>query len=146
MKPLVGDRYKCDTCRDYDLCSACQKNGHEHKLKLVQPPNKEKSESDDSEEEEEDDDNSFKPRAGFTAEQNACQKEGLKLHNILRASHGVPPLALDDDINRKAQAYADYLAQSGRFQHSSDSDRNGLGENLYAQMGSMAMEKIGNGM
>ncbi|UJR18523.1 hypothetical protein I4U23_005429 [Adineta vaga] len=147
-KPLVGDRYKCETCSNYDLCSACQKKGHEHKLKLIQPPKKEKNESVDSdakeeEEEEEDDGNSFKPRAGFTAEQNACQKEALKLHNILRARHGVPSLVLDDDINRKAQAYADYLAQSGRFQHSSD--RNGLGENLYCQMGSMGMDKIGNG-
>ncbi|UJR16770.1 hypothetical protein I4U23_003670 [Adineta vaga] len=100
------------------LHSYHQKKEHEHKLKQKQPPKQEKktekSESSSSDESEEEED-SFKPRAGFTAEQNACQKEALKLHNILRACHGVSPLVLDDDINRKAQAYADYLAQSGRF-------------------------------
>ena len=102
----------------------------------------EESESSNSEEEEEST-SSFKARAGFTAAQNACQMEALKLHNTLRARHGVPALVLDDDINRKAQAYADYLAKSGRFQHSSD--RNGLGENLYTAWSSVATETTGFG-
>lgn len=110
---------------------------------FVLETNTSESNTSDEEEEEEESGSSFKPRAGFTAEQNACQQEALKLHNVLRARHGVPALVLDDNINRKAQAYADYLAKSGRFQHSSD--RNGLGENLYTQMGSMAMENTGNG-
>jgi hypothetical protein len=39
MSPLIGQRYYCSTCGDYDLCSACEKKGHEHPLKLVPQPN-----------------------------------------------------------------------------------------------------------
>ena len=35
MNPLIGQRYQCSTCNNYDLCSACQQNGHEHKLTLI---------------------------------------------------------------------------------------------------------------
>ncbi|CAF3795999.1 unnamed protein product [Rotaria sp. Silwood1] len=86
---------------------------------------------------------SFTARAGFTAVQNACQIEALKLHNTYRARHGVPALVLDDDISRKAQAYADYLARSGLFQHSSD--RNNLGENLFAKWSTGSLENTGYG-
>jgi len=86
---------------------------------------------------------SFAPRAGFTDVQNACQIEALKLHNTLRARHGVPALVLDDDISRKAQAYAEDLAKTGRWEHSKN--RIGLGENLYYWSSSPAPEKTGHG-
>lgn len=35
MLPLLGQRYCCSTCGDYDLCSACQKKGHEHPLDII---------------------------------------------------------------------------------------------------------------
>ncbi|CAF3085156.1 unnamed protein product [Rotaria sp. Silwood2] len=35
VNPIMGQRYKCSTCDGYNLCSACQKNGHEHELTLV---------------------------------------------------------------------------------------------------------------
>ena len=35
MLPLIGQRYQCSTCKDYDLCSSCQQKGHEHPLELV---------------------------------------------------------------------------------------------------------------
>ncbi|CAF3211866.1 unnamed protein product, partial [Rotaria sp. Silwood2] len=35
MNPLVGERHKCSKCDDYNLCSACQKKGHEHELTIV---------------------------------------------------------------------------------------------------------------
>ncbi len=38
MAPLVGQRYRCLTCRNYDLCSACEKKGHDHPLELVPQP------------------------------------------------------------------------------------------------------------
>ncbi|CAF1135579.1 unnamed protein product [Adineta steineri] len=34
IKPIVGEKYSCLTCQNYDLCSACAKKGHEHELKL----------------------------------------------------------------------------------------------------------------
>ncbi|CAF3975171.1 unnamed protein product, partial [Rotaria sp. Silwood1] len=38
MAPLIGQRYRCLTCGNYDLCSACEKKGHEHPLELVPQP------------------------------------------------------------------------------------------------------------
>ncbi|CAF4126946.1 unnamed protein product [Rotaria sordida] len=35
MIPLIGKRYHCSTCEDYDLCFACQSKGHEHLLELM---------------------------------------------------------------------------------------------------------------
>ena len=42
MSPLIGQRYRCATCGDYDLCSTCEKKGHEHPLKLIPQPTDEK--------------------------------------------------------------------------------------------------------
>jgi len=38
VAPLVGLRYYCETCGNYDLCSACEKKGHDHPLKLISAP------------------------------------------------------------------------------------------------------------
>lgn len=106
----------------------------------------EDEEDEDEESEEDDEEEETSPsqgRNGFTAEQNACQKEALQLHNSLRARHGVAALVLDDSISRKAQAYAEYLADSGRFEHSSN--RDGLGENLYSAWSSVATQRTGFG-
>ncbi|CAF1460880.1 unnamed protein product [Adineta steineri] len=88
----------------------------------------------DQENQEVNNSSAFGARDGFTAVQKACQMGALELHNSLRARHGVPALTLDDSISNSAQAYAEYLANSGRFEHSSD--RDGLGENLYESWGS----------
>ena len=38
MLPLIGLRYHCRICGNYDLCAACkQKQGHEHELDLLTP-------------------------------------------------------------------------------------------------------------
>jgi len=70
--------------------------------------------------------------ATFTEAQLKFQNDSLETHNILRALHCVPPLILDDEINMRAQAYADYLATNdSRLIHSHG--RHGLfGENLYS--------------
>ena len=39
INPIIGQRYSCSTCGNYDLCSACEKKGHEHPLTLEQQPN-----------------------------------------------------------------------------------------------------------
>ena len=41
MYPLVGQRYYCSTCGNYDLCPACEKKGHDHPLELIPQPNDE---------------------------------------------------------------------------------------------------------
>lgn len=38
MLPLLGQRYYCPTCGDYDLCSICAKKGHEHSLDIMPQP------------------------------------------------------------------------------------------------------------
>ncbi|CAF2625664.1 unnamed protein product [Rotaria sp. Silwood2] len=38
MSPIIGQRYRCSTCGNHDLCSACEKKGHEHPLELVPQP------------------------------------------------------------------------------------------------------------
>lgn len=38
MIPINGQRYYCSTCGDYDLYSACEKNGHEHPLERIPQP------------------------------------------------------------------------------------------------------------
>ncbi|CAF1163296.1 unnamed protein product [Rotaria sordida] len=38
MSPLIGQRYSCPICGNYDLCSACEKKGHEHLLVLQLQP------------------------------------------------------------------------------------------------------------
>ncbi|CAF1621470.1 unnamed protein product, partial [Didymodactylos carnosus] len=38
MGPLVGLRYHCETCGNYDLCAACKNKGHEHELELIDMP------------------------------------------------------------------------------------------------------------
>jgi hypothetical protein len=41
--PIIGQRYRCDTCGNYDLCSACENKGHQHPLTIVPQPNDEEN-------------------------------------------------------------------------------------------------------
>lgn len=55
----------------------------------------------------------------------------LEAHNVARAEVGTPPLVLDQDLNDQALAYAEELARTGNFQHSSSGSRPNQGENLW---------------
>ena len=39
ITPLIGRRYFCSTCGDFDVCSDCEKKGHDHPLILIPQPN-----------------------------------------------------------------------------------------------------------
>ena len=54
-------------------------------------------------------------------------QECLESHNKYRENHGAGPLVLKKDLMDHAQNWANYIAKSGRFQHSQDSN---FGENI----------------
>ncbi|KAG4076789.1 hypothetical protein HA402_009135 [Bradysia odoriphaga] len=57
----------------------------------------------------------------------------VREHNYYRGIHGVPRVSsFSSDINNFAQQWADYLASTDQFYHSSGS---GFGENLYKSWG-----------
>ena len=57
------------------------------------------------------------------------QLEALKVHNLYRAQHGVPPLELSKEICSDSQEWADKLLAEDNLQHSQNSK---YGENLYS--------------
>jgi uncharacterized protein YkwD len=56
----------------------------------------------------------------------------LAVHNRERVAVGVPPLAWNDTLAAGAKTWAEHLATTGKFEHSSYTDRQGAGENLAA--------------
>jgi uncharacterized protein YkwD len=60
----------------------------------------------------------------------ALRSAAVSQHNTYRATHKSPNITLSDSLNSSAQAWAENLASSGQFQHSTN--RNNVGENLYA--------------
>ncbi|MEQ8751956.1 MAG: CAP family protein [Coleofasciculus sp. G1-WW12-02] len=56
----------------------------------------------------------------------------LSKHNTYRNTHHSPSMTLSSSLNSSAQTWANYLATNGVFKHSSSSQRNNAGENLYA--------------
>ncbi len=65
------------------------------------------------------------------AELQKFRQETLKWHNYYREIHHAPPLVNDAELDRAAQDYAEKMAKSGTFAHSSADERNGAGENIY---------------
>ena len=62
--------------------------------------------------------------------------EGLAAHNKYRKIHNAKPMRLDRSLTQQARAYAQRLARTGTFQHSSSNERPGQGENLAMACGS----------
>lgn len=54
--------------------------------------------------------------------------ELLNLHNEYRQKHGVPNLVLSEKLNQTSQEWAEYLSDSGRFEHRKN---NKYGENIF---------------
>lgn len=59
------------------------------------------------------------------------RSNALSKHNSYRATHHSPNMTIDDSVNNTAQSWAEYLATNAVLQHSSPSQRNNAGENLY---------------
>jgi len=92
---------------------------HEGEAKARLRKQESKSESDSSSDEEEDE----------NAKQfSRLERVSLKEHNRLRKLHGVPLLSLNKQMCEYATEWADYLANSNKFQHRSE---NKYGENIY---------------
>lgn len=67
-----------------------------------------------------------------SAEQLAkFRNQELTDHNADRAIHQASPLTTDSTLSDGAQAWAEHLASTGKFEHSSSTERNGAGENIY---------------
>ena len=58
------------------------------------------------------------------------QANALKVHNRARAEVGVEPVEWSSKLAQEAQEYANLIAKTNRFEHSSRTSRNGSGENL----------------
>ncbi len=56
----------------------------------------------------------------------------LFVHNRERAALDLPPLQWNAALERTAQRWADYLAQTGRFEHAPENMFEPQGENLWA--------------
>ncbi|MCP2732480.1 CAP family protein [Symplocastrum sp. BBK-W-15] len=61
----------------------------------------------------------------------AFRNQSLTNHNTNRTKHRSPNLAANSTLDQGAQDWAKYLADSGKFEHSTSTQRNGAGENLY---------------
>jgi|TARA_B110000116_G_C16756687_1_gene546243 hypothetical protein len=59
------------------------------------------------------------------------QTNSLNVHNRARAQVGVKPVQWSNKLAREAQEYANFLARTNQFKHSSQTSRKGAGENLY---------------
>jgi len=71
----------------------------------------------------------------------------LDLMNKDRAAHGLPPLKLDDQLDTKAQKWADHLAAVGALSHNSltagvTGCYRGLGENVGSNTSLAKVEKV----
>lgn len=68
---------------------------------------------------------------GAVSPERSFQQRLLSAHNIERAAVGVGPLTWNTRLAASAQAWADHLAATGRFQHAPDSTADPQGENLW---------------
>uniref|UniRef100_G3MLG1 SCP domain-containing protein n=1 Tax=Amblyomma maculatum TaxID=34609 RepID=G3MLG1_AMBMU len=75
----------------------------------------------------------------FRPSMRKVQQEVLQRNNEYRQQHGVPPLEPDEQLNRYAQAWANYLAKTGKFKHRS---QHKYGENIFMSYSSAPKPKF----
>ncbi|MBD2292446.1 secretion protein [Anabaena sphaerica FACHB-251] len=61
----------------------------------------------------------------------SLRSASLSKHNGYRSIHRSPALTTSNSLDNTAQTWAQYLATNGVFEHSTPSQRNNAGENLY---------------
>jgi hypothetical protein len=69
---------------------------------------------------------------GAISEQESFDQRVLIAQNQERMGLGLVPLTWNPALAQSAQQWADYLASTGRFEHSPENHRNPEGENLWA--------------
>jgi hypothetical protein len=68
---------------------------------------------------------------GATGLRTNMEERWLAAHNRERTDMGLRPLVWDAELQRDAKFYADYLAQTGTFEHADDGPGEPQGENLW---------------
>jgi hypothetical protein len=69
---------------------------------------------------------------GATSQQWGFDQRLLIVHNQERMALGLEPLSWNPALAQSAQQWANYLASTGRFEHSPENHRAPEGENLWA--------------
>ncbi len=64
-------------------------------------------------------------------DQATLRNTALSKHNTYRTTHRSPGMTIRDSLNSSAESWAKQMATTGVFAHSSSSQRNAAGENLY---------------
>uniref|UniRef100_A0A0N5C7U7 SCP domain-containing protein n=1 Tax=Strongyloides papillosus TaxID=174720 RepID=A0A0N5C7U7_STREA len=67
----------------------------------------------------------------------------LKEHNLYREKHGVGNLYYDNNLEAKAQEYADILLRTGQFKHDTRQSAASMGENLGLTSGRSTVSHMG---
>lgn len=75
---------------------------------------------------------SYDSASAQTLNLNTFRNTALSKHNTYRRVHRSPAMTLNNSVNSTAQAWADHLAATATFVHSTSAQRKGAGENIYA--------------
>lgn len=70
-------------------------------------------------------------QADDTRPKNRFAAELLDAHNAARSDFGAARLEWDDGLAQQARKWAEVLAREGQMRHATQSDRIGMGENLW---------------
>lgn len=81
-------------------------------------------------------------------DQATLRNIALSKHNTYRTTHHSDAMTISDSLNSTAESWAKQIATTGVLAHSSSSQRNGAGENLYVSYttaASIATDTLANG-